>query len=243
MQKFFIPQKQITQDQAVLQGQDARHIVRVLRMAKGDMVCFTDGKGTDFTGRISDACSDRVCLEIVAVQASKSESPLPFTVCTGMLKHQKMDEIIKGLTQMGITRWIPFYCERSIPFPDARALARRMERWQTIAAETIKQCRRSRLVKITSPKTFDEVLDFAKDFEHCIAFWEKSTRPLSFLHPMDNANRTILLTGPEGGFSDAEIKKATARGFVSYSLGPRILRAETAALCGAALIQHRLGDI
>lgn len=243
MQKFFIPQKQITRNQGVIQGQDARHIVRVLRLAKGDMVCFTDGKGTDFTGRISDADSEQVCLEIVEAQASQSESPLPFTVCTGMLKHQKMDEIIKGLTQMGITRWIPFYCERSIPFPDTRALARRMERWQTIAAETIKQCRRSRLVNIFSPKTFDEVLDFARDFDHCIAFWEKSSRPLSLLHPLEGANRIILLTGPEGGFSDAEMEKAAARGFVSYSLGPRILRAETAALCGAALIQHRLGDM
>lgn len=243
MQKFFVPHKQITQNQAVIQGQDARHIHRVLRLVPGDMVNFTDGQGTDFTGRISDAGSDRVCLEIVDTQISQSESPLPLTVCTGMLKHQKMDEIIKGLTQMGITEWIPFYCERSIPFPDARALARRMERWQSIAAETIKQCRRSRLVKIASPKTFDEILDVATAFDHCIAFWEKSSQPLSFLHPMDNTNRTILLTGPEGGFSDAEMEKATARGFVSYSLGPRILRAETAALCGAALIQHRLGDM
>ncbi len=243
MQRFFIPQKQITRKQAVIQGRDTRHILRVLRLTTGDLVNFTDGQGTDFTGRISDACSDRVCLEIVDVQVSKSESPLPFTVCTGMLKHQKMDEIIKGLTQIGITQWIPFYCERSIPFPDARALSRRMERWQSIAAETIKQCRRSRLIEIASPKTFDEVLDFAKDFDHCIAFWEKSSLPLSLLCPQEGDNRTILLTGPEGGFSDAEMEKAAAKGFVSYSLGPRILRAETAALCGAALIQHRLGDM
>ena len=243
MQKFFIPHKQITQKQAVVQGRDARHILRVLRLVKGDMVSFTDGKGTDFTGRISDTGFDRVCMEIVDTQISHSESPLPFTVCTGMLKHQKMDEIIKGLTQMGITQWVPFFCERSIPFPDASALARRMERWQIIAAETIKQCRRSRLVKIASPKTFDTVMDLATNFDHRIAFWEKSSWPLSHLHPKENANRTILLTGPEGGFSDAEMQKATARGFVAYSLGPRILRAETAALCGAALIQHRLGDM
>ncbi|HKL01569.1 MAG TPA: RsmE family RNA methyltransferase [Desulfotignum sp.] len=243
MQKFFIPQNQITQNQAEIQGQDARHIHRVLRLAKGDMVNFTDGQGTDFTGRISDAESDQVCLEIIKTQVSRSESPLPFTVCTGMLKHQKMDEIIKGLTQIGITQWVPFFCERSIPFPDAKALARRMKRWQTIAAETIKQCRRSRLVTITSPKTFGEVLELATDFDHCIAFWEKSRHPLSLLYPLEGAKRTILLTGPEGGFSDAEMEKASASGFVSYSLGPRILRAETAALCGAALIQHRLGDM
>ena len=243
MHKFFIPGKQIFQNQAVLHGQDARHIVRVLRLAKGDMICLTDGQGTDFTGRIMDTAPQQVRVDLVDAQLSTSESPLFFTVCTGMLKHQKMDDVIKGLTQMGISQWVPFYCERSIPRPDARAMTRRLDRWQTIAAEAIKQCRRSRLVTISSPRTFDEILDFAADFDHCIAFWEKSSQPLSLLQPLNNANRTILLTGPEGGFSDAEMEKAAARGFVSYSLGPRILRAETAALCGAALIQHRLGDM
>jgi 16S rRNA (uracil1498-N3)-methyltransferase len=243
MQKFFLPRELIHRNQAVIAGQDARHIARVLRLNKGDILCLTDGRGTDFTGRIIDTSPDRVRLEIVNSQASKSESPLPFTVCSGMLKHQKMDTVIKGLTQMGITRWIPFYCERSIPVPDTKALARRMERWHTIAKETIKQCRRSRLVEISSPKTFDDILELTPEFDHCIAFWEKSSRPLSCLTPLEGENRTILLIGPEGGFSEPEMAGASAAGFTPYTLGPRILRAETAALCGAALIQHRLGDM
>lgn len=243
MQKFFLPRDLIHGNQAVITGQDARHIVRVLRLNKGDALCLTDGRGTDFTGRIIDTAPDRVCLEIVHSQSSNSESPLPFTVCSGMLKHQKMDTVIKGLTQMGITRWIPFFCERSIPVLDAKALARRMERWQTIAKETIKQCRRSRLVEISSPKTFEDILALAPKFDHCIAFWEKASHPLSSLTPLEGANRTILLIGPEGGFSEPEMAGASAAGFTPYTLGPRILRAETAALCGAALIQHRLGDM
>ncbi len=231
------------QNQAVIAGQDARHIVRVLRRNKGDVLCLTDGQGTDFTGRIIDAAPDRVCLEIMDAQPSKNESPLPCTVCSGMLKHQKMDTVIQGLTQMGITRWIPFFCERSIPVPDSKALTRRMERWQTIAKETIKQCRRSRLVEIFSPKTFEEVLELVPKFDHCIAFWEKGGQPLSCLTPLDGTNRTILLIGPEGGFSEPEMAGASSAGFTPYTLGPRILRAETAALCGAALIQHRLGDM
>jgi 16S rRNA (uracil1498-N3)-methyltransferase len=243
MQKFFICPDQIQKNRVIIDGQDARHISRVLRLTPGDTLFLTDGTGMDFTGCITASSPGKVVMDIIDACPSQTESPLSLTICTGMLKHQKMDEVIKGLTQIGVTRWIPFYCERSVPLPDPKSLSRRMARWQTIAKETIKQCRRSRLVEISSPKTFDDILDLADNFDHCIAFWEQGGMSLSCLTPMDGANHTIVMTGPEGGFPESEINRASARGFVPYSLGPRILRAETAALCGAALVQHRLGDI
>jgi 16S rRNA (uracil1498-N3)-methyltransferase len=243
MQKFLISLDQIKKNRVVIEGQDARHIGRVLRLTPGDTLFLTDGRGMDFTGCITESRSGKVVMDIIDTCPSQTESPLPLTICNGMLKHQKMDEVIKGLTQMGVTRWIPFYCERSVPLPDPKSLSRRMARWQTIAKETIKQCRRSRLVEISSPKTLDDILDLADNFDHCIAFWEQGGLPLSHLAPLDGANHTIVIIGPEGGFSESEINRTSAKGFVVYSLGPRILRAETAALCGAALVQHRLGDI
>ncbi|MCF8126709.1 MAG: 16S rRNA (uracil(1498)-N(3))-methyltransferase [Desulfotignum sp.] len=243
MHKFLIPPDQVQKNKGIIDGPDARHISRVLRLSRGDLLHLTNGMGTDFSGCIIECTPEQVVVEMIDAKPSITESPLSLTVCTGMLKHQKMDDVIKGLTQTGITRWIPFYCERSVPLPDSRGLARRMERWQAIARETIKQCRRSRVVEISFPINFDEVLELAKDYDHCIAFWEQGGRPLSGLEPGDGSNRTIMLTGPEGGFSEPEIDQASARGFVPYSLGPRILRAETASLCGAALIQHRLGDM
>jgi 16S rRNA (uracil1498-N3)-methyltransferase len=243
MQKFLISPDQIQKNRVVIDGQDARHISRVLRLTRGDILFLTDGMGMDLTGCITESSPGKVVMDIIDVCPSQTESPLPLTICTGMLKHQKMDEVIKGLAQIGVTRWIPFYCERSVPFPDSKSLSRRMARWQTITKETVKQCRRSRLVEISSPKTYDEILDLAVNFDHCIAFWEQGGRSLSHLARLDDANRTIVLIGPEGGFSESEINRASAKGFIPYSLGPRILRAETAALCGAALVQHRLGDI
>jgi len=243
MQKFLIPRGSIRENRVILDGPDARHITRVLRLSRGDHLSLTDGMGTDFSGRITDCNREQVTVEIMDTRLSQTESPLILTVCTGMLKYQKMDDVIQGLTQIGITRWIPFFCERSIPLPDAKALDRRMERWQTIANETIKQCQRSRVVEISFPMTFDRILAMAKDFDHCIAFWEQGGDSLSQLMPGKGRNQTLVLIGPEGGFSESEINRASASGFIPYSLGPRILRAETASLCGAALVQHRLGDM
>ncbi|MEX1298696.1 MAG: RsmE family RNA methyltransferase [Desulfotignum sp.] len=243
MQKFLIPRDRIRENKGVIAGPDARHVVRVLRLTTGDDLVFTDGMGTDFSGRILNSSQDQVVVEILDTRPSGTESPLSLTVCTGMLKHPKMDDVIQGLTQIGITRWIPFFCERSVPSPDKKALTRRMERWQTIANETIKQCRRSRLVDISYPTTLAHVLDMADKFDHCIAFWEQGGKPVSRLTPLTGHDKALLLIGPEGGFSESEIHQASAKGFIPCSLGPRILRAETASLCAAALVQHRLGDM
>ena len=243
MQKFLITRDRIHENKGILEGPDARHIVRVLRLSRGDDLMFTDGMGTDYASRIVSCGRDQVVVEIQDTRPTRTESPLPLTVCSGMLKHQKMDDVIQGLTQIGINRWIPFFCERSVPVPDNRAMARRMERWQTIANETIKQCQRSRVVEIAFPTTLEHILDMAHAFDHCIAFWEQGGDPLSRLTPSGGANKTLLLIGPEGGFSESEIHQASEKGFIPFSLGPRILRAETASLCAAALVQHRLGDM
>ncbi len=139
-------------------------------------------------------------VEILDTRPTRTESPLSLTVCSGILKHQKMDDVIQGLTQIGITRWIPFFCERSVPFPDDRALARRMERWQTIANETIKQCRRSRMIEIASPMTLDNILNITHEFDHCIAFWEKGGEPLSRLTPQKTGTGPWSLSDRKAGF-------------------------------------------
>ncbi len=243
MHKFLIPRDRIHGGKGYLDGPDARHIVRVLRLSSGNDLKFTDGMGTDFSSRILSCSRDQVVVEILDTRPSGTESPLSLTVCSGMLKHHKMDDVILGLTQIGITRWIPFFCERSVPFPDDRAMARRMERWQIIANETIKQCQRSRVVEIASPMTLENIMNMVHEFDHCIAFWEQGGEPLSGLTPQKNENRVLILIGPEGGFSESEIHQASEKGFIPFSLGPRILRAETASLCAAALVQHRLGDM
>lgn len=243
MQKFLIPPESIENEKTVIKGQDAKHIYKVLRLKPGNRVLLTNGKGMDYEGEIQSAGPERIDVCLTGKHPSTTESKLFLTVCCGMLKEKKMDMVIKHLTQLGIVEWIPFFCERAIPTPDSKRLLKRTQRWEAIVKESIKQCQRSCLVAIPEPKSFQEILTLSDSFNQKIAFWEKSSHPLTQLSPTPSDSRVILLIGPEGGFTDKEISLAQAKGFNAYTLGPRILRAETAAICATTLIQHLLGDI
>lgn len=243
MQKFIIPEIDTIPAKANICGQDAKHIFKVLRFNRGECIQVTNGKGKDFTAKITFVSSDNIELDIIDECESLTESFIDITLCSGMLKDKKMDIVIKHLTQLGIQRWIPFFCERSIPMPDKKRVEKRKTRWETIAKESLKQCNRSKLPHISSPFSFEKLLNQAESYDLKIAFWENAIQKLDTLKKNLHNKRIILLIGPEGGFSKTEIKKAEEKGFLPYSLGPRILRAETASIASCTLIQHILGDI
>jgi len=242
MQKFIIDPNMKDGQNVRIMGQDARHIRRVLRLKPGDPLSMTDGKGMDCRGEIISMDANHVRVQIIKEEAASTESPLNLILCTAMLKHKKMDEIIKQATQLGVTQWVPFYSSRSVPQSNPKKEARQMERWETIARESLKQCRRGRLVTIVPPTSFETVLDMARGASHKIAFWEEGGLPLNAVKA-GRMKTAVILIGPEGGFTVSEIQKAEKMGFRAFSLGPRILRAETAALSGACLVQYLLGDM
>lgn len=243
MQKFIIQKIDFIPAKAVIHGQDAKHISKVLRLNKGDRIEVTNGKGKDYTAIIDTLSASRIKINIIEEHESITESPIHITLCQGMLKDKKMDFVIKHVTQLGIDEWIPFYCERSIPTPNKKRIEKRHQRWEVIARESLKQCRRSRLPIISKPVNFQQLLDLSSSHDLKIAFWEKETRPLDTLSKNAFNKKVFILIGPEGGFSTNEIAQSKENGFSSYSLGPRILRAETASISSCALIQHILGDI
>ena len=243
MQKFIIPKIDTIPSKAKIQGQDAKHISKVLRLNKGDPIDITNGEGKDFTAIITFISPGSIELDIIDEYDSLTESPIDITLCSGMLKDKKMDWVIKHVTQLGIQNWIPFFCERSIPTPDVKRMEKRINRWKTIARESLKQCRRSRLPKISKPLRFNKLLNLPASHDLKIAFWEKANQRLDTLEKDSSFHKIIILIGPEGGFSKTEIMMAKKKGFLSYSLGPRILRAETASISSCTLIQHILGDL
>jgi 16S rRNA (uracil1498-N3)-methyltransferase len=243
MQKFIIPDIGAPPSTGTILGQDARHIHKVLRLTAGDHIFVTNGTGKDFTAMITAVSPGSITIEVLEQSAFTYESPLHITLCSGMLKDNKMDLVIKHVTQLGICEWIPFFCERSIPCPDKKRMEKRQARWDAIARESLKQCRRSRLPEIKAPLQFKTLVSSFRPEDLKIAFWEKAVTRLNSLKRIDPSPRVILLIGPEGGFSENEIQLAEENGFSSYFLGPRILRAETASISCCTLIQHILGDI
>jgi len=243
MQKFIITEIKELPSKACITGQDAKHIFKVLRKKRGDNIAITDGKGKDYNSIILNVTPESIEIKIIEQFNSITESFIYITLASGMLKDKKMDFVIKHITQLGVQKWIPFFCERSIPRPNIIKMEKRKKRWESIAKESLKQCNRSCLPEISEPLNFETLIKQSENHDLKIAFWEKSDHKIKTLQNSVSPKKIILLIGPEGGFSKKEILMAREKGFLSHSLGPRILRAEIASIASCTLIQHLFGDI
>lgn len=246
MRRFYLPDGAAPGETARIRGDEAAHIRKVLRMAPGAPVQLVDGRGGVYDGRIESVSGDGVTVAILGRTDAATESPLAITVAQSYLKDKKMDGLIRPLTELGMARWLPFISERSVPAPDGKRLAGRTARWEKIAREAVKQCGRSRVPDIGEVTDLDGVLSATEAAPLKLVFWEKVREPLDLFALRDRLtgiSSAVVLIGPEGGFTDAEADRAAAAGFQSASLGPRILRAETAALSAATLVQFLFGDM
>lgn len=243
MRRFHILPGQINNETAHIKGTEAHHIRVVLRMAAGEKVILFDGTGNEYDARIQSIQPNSVFFHITGTRTTTAEPQTQVTVAQALLKKKKMDGIIRQLTEIGIAQFIPFISKRSIPNPSGNKMATTRNRWKTIAIEAVKQCRRSRPPKLWPITPFDDLM---KTSDKGIILWENATEPLAGQLAEASINGLLNLTlvlGPEGGFSEAEIEKARRNGFITASLGPRILRAETAALAATVIAMNQLGEM
>ncbi len=248
MRRIYIDPAQASRPAPLITGGDANHIRNALRLGPGDPVTLFDGAGREYRAHIRDVSHEGVRVEILETLETLGESPARIAAAQAFLKDRKMDALIRRLTELGISQWLPFFSERSVARPDDRKIAARMERWEKIARESLKQCRRSRTPEIRFLPTLDAVLGLGREYDLRILFWENKGQDATLADlpiPIRGAacRRILLVLGPEGGFSGAEAKAAARHGFFIAGLGPRILRAETAAVAACALVQYMFGDM
>lgn len=241
LRRFYMAPEMVDQPQPVITGPDAGHICRVLRLSTDDIVELFDGTGKGYRARIVSASAKRVSFAIETSFTLLSESPVHITLAQGILKDRKMDALIRQLTELGVDCWMPFYAARSVPSPGNKGIGKRLARWEKIAIEAVKQCRRGRVPRIIPADTFNNMLAAAADCDRKIIFWEDANQ--AFDVPLTPVKKILVVVGPEGGFDPGEIQKAKAQGFLITGLGPRILRAETAALAACTLVQYCFGDM
>ena len=230
----------------VIQGSDARHIKHVLRLKPGDRIGLSDGQGMTYDASIETFLPDGVKVRVLSSCLSATESPVDIIVAQSFLKDRKMDILIRHLTELGVSKWIPFYAGRSVPRHDKKRLASRSGRWKKISREALKQCKRGRVMAIEPVPSLQEVFLEGQGCDLKIMFWEDQKKTVDIGHIARNSTsiqRIITVLGPEGGFSPKEIEEAESHGFVSVSLGPRILRAETATIAAVSLLQYLFGDM
>jgi 16S rRNA (uracil1498-N3)-methyltransferase len=234
----------VKQPKPEISGSDAVHICRVLRLSAGDAVELFDGIGNGYRARIMSASPKRVLFHIEAAYPLRAESSVHITLAQGVLKDRKLDDLIRGLTELGIDRWMPFYAARSIPVPAKKGTQKRLDRWEKIALEAVKQCRRGRVPRIAPADDFEAMLAMSAESDLKIIFWEGAPRAFDVPRTISpNPKKITVAVGPEGGFDPAEVQRAHEHGFLTAGLGPRILKAETAALAACTLVQYRFGDM
>lgn len=244
MRRFIVEKEQIQGHTATIVGPEARHMVHVLRLRVGDAVELVDDRGTAYAADIAAINGGQITLSVGEAEGTPRESPIRITLAQALLKDRKMDTLIRQLTELGVTRWMPFPAERSVPRPDAERLKKRVVRWEKIALEALKQCRRNHPPSIEPQVSYAAVLDAAVTSNVKVIFSETAREPLAGKGAASERIESVfLLVGPEGGFTIQEVAAARSHGFDPVSLGPRILRAETAAVTACALIQHVYGDL
>jgi 16S rRNA (uracil1498-N3)-methyltransferase len=244
MRRFFIPPDQMGKYESIISGDDAHHLRDVLKLQPDELVVVFDGRGREFRARIVSITRQKVRVAMLDRVEADTDAVLDLTIGQGYLKDKKMDVLVRQFTELGVVRWAPFLSMRSVPSPDPQRLKGRYQRWQKIATESLKQCRRNRAMIISPVVGFDEALKQAASSDVKVIFWE-GAKADDVLHRrrLPKPARVFLMIGPEGGFDEGEIALARQSGFEVAGMGPRILRAETAALAAAVLAQFVFGDM
>lgn len=247
MKRFFVNPEEIVGPEPSIRGSQVNHIRNVLRMKPGEHAIFLDGSGYEYEVALTLLTPDRINFDVLKKIRANYESPIRLMVAQAFLKDKKMDFLVRHLTEMGMCTWIPLFTEHAVPRLEGKKLTTRVERWRTIASEAVKQCRRTIVPEIRTPLSFREWIAAATEAKADIkiAFWEKETVPLKAVAPekFPSLCSVLVLIGPEGGFSDTEMDLARSAGFITASIGPRILKADTAAIAICALMQYLYGDM
>jgi 16S rRNA (uracil1498-N3)-methyltransferase len=240
--RFFIPPAWLTPPTVTLRDDIARQIRSVLRLRPGDIIIVLDNSGREWRVRLTETDKEAVQGQLVDQQQAQGEPGLHLTLYQGTLKAQKFEWVLQKGTELGVSRFVPVICHRSV-VREADALAKKQERWQRIIQEAAEQAGRGRLPQLEPALSFDQAVRQAGAAPLRLMFWEEATGlNLKAALGDASASRVGLLVGPEGGFASEEAQLAGQLGFQLVKLGPRLLRAETAGLVAAAAIFYQLGE-
>lgn len=245
MPKFFVDPENIFHDTIKIIGEDVNHIKKVLRLKYDDNIILGDGNGTDYLVSVESFEKDCVLTKILSSSKNTTEPPVAVTLLQGIPKSDKMDLIIQKSVELGVKRIVPVITDRTvIKFDNKRDADNKAARWQRIALEAAKQCNRGIIPKVETPLDFKKSMEMMNGQDLCIIPFEKeiSNRLRSCISGQDFKSISVII-GPEGGFSDDEIDKAVLYGVRPVTLGPRILRTETAGLAVLSIIMYELGDV
>ena len=237
MRRFFC--ENITNTTAVITGDDAHHIARVLRMKAGDALSLCDGAGNEYDAVITGITQDAISCTVGEQRASEAESPVKVTLFQCLPKTGKMELIVQKCTELGVFAVVPTLSARCVVVPN-KDYDKKRERYNRVALEAAKQSRRGMIPSVL-PLTELKKIDVKAFDLFLIAYEDETTVSLKqALRSAKSPQSIALLIGPEGGLEESEVALLTKAGAASVSLGKRILRTETA---GLAMLAQTLYEV
>ncbi|AYD40983.1 16S rRNA (uracil(1498)-N(3))-methyltransferase [Clostridium fermenticellae] len=246
MHKFFVHKDNIIGDKAYIKDDDVKHIYKVLRLKVGDTVNINNCNGEEFLGKIEEINKQAVIVSIIKQLEINNESNIEISLFQGMPKSTKMDLIVQKSTELGTREITPVITER-VDFKNDFSEIKKVDRWNRIALEASKQSKRSLITKINTSIKFDEMLARLRDMDLIVVPYEnKEDYGIKrMINAIDKStiHKVGIVIGPEGGFEIKEIDRLSSIGAHIVTLGPRILRTETAGFVCISLLMYELADL
>ncbi|SFA75623.1 16S rRNA (uracil(1498)-N(3))-methyltransferase [Clostridium frigidicarnis] len=245
MHKFFANCEMVNDSYATITGDDVKHIYKVLRLNCGDEVVINNEQGKEYLGEIEEITKQYVKVKIIEEIEINSESNLNITLFQGLPKSTKMDLVVQKCTELGVNTFVPIITSRV----DVKLKGefKKLDRLQRIALEACKQCKRAKVPKVLEPIDFKEMIKSLEDMNLVVVPYENATgngiRTMKNLIKKNALKNVAIIVGPEGGFEEEEIEALEEKKAYIVTLGPRILRTETAGFVCVSLIQYELGDL
>ena len=242
MTRFFVCPAELEQNFLVLTGENAAH-AKVLRLRNGEEVLVCDGIGNECICTVSDVSSGQISLVVNSRHPSLTEARARVSIYMAFSKGDKQEHVIQKATELGAAEIVAFPSARCVSRPDEKSLAKKLERWQKIAASAAEQSGRGVIPQVIAMDSYKAALERAVKADKAILFYEneKATTLRMALEAGDFTSIS-LLTGPEGGLEEKEVEQAKATGLQICTLGSRILRCETAPLCALSAVMYAVGE-
>ena len=240
--RLFVSGQLINGGELVLEGDRARYLGRVLRLAVGDNIAVFNGEGGEWSARIDAMTKSTVTLSVGEQAEPGTESALKIHLVQGISRGERMDFVVQKATELGVKRITPVLTEYGVVKLDAARAEKRRDHWQSVATSACEQSGRTRLPLVDSPVTLrDWFGNKPTEVDAELILAPGATKSLAGIAAPQT--KVCVLIGPEGGFSDTEYEDASVAGFTAVSLGPRVLRTETAAVATLSVMQSLWGDL
>lgn len=248
MHRFYLPAVPCDASDFPLSRGDSKKILRVLKLGPGDEIWLWDQEGREYRAEITRTVGRSVYARVLEEHKKAVESPLRLVLVQGIPKGDKFEFIIQKATELGVYRIYPAVTERTVVRIPSERQESRLRRWQVVAREAARQCGRVQIPQVMPISPFVEILRNIEPDAQRMILWEQEAEENSikkYLRQCERSTHTpvYLFVGPEGGLSAREVEIARSYGCVTVTLGPRILRTETAGLIGLSLILYEWGDL